>query len=932
MDPLVQIIQYTVEAILFFNPFVWLLSRWIHLEREAACDEVGAEKIGRVDYGELLLNLAANSQSVVAPAGMALADKKTSLGARVRRILSPQSKSGKRIRMRVGVALFVVATIGVLISQVIISAGARSLSRSELISEISKLFEDRFEAPLSWDVGDQMIFEGRVVDTDGKPVADAEIIYQIKYQNRFKREKIVAQGTDANGYFRNPIKLRKEDSPRPVAHIIGHVYKEGFVPARIGRLSAKKDTVHSEVQIERSQLHELLIVNESGEPIEGVEINYNFRSAVLNLANDSTITTNAEGKAFMYGSENHPHFLSLKVEGYVDEKIWRFEIADISETSVITLYRGESLQGIVLDRETGEPIGGAEIYVIYQIGEDGYNREIHDYTRDSKNLIATSGPDGRFEAKNFRPKTLYWLLASADGYLSGFPGNYDTRGIFEIDETFAVTTRPDKPAIFPLMKAQEISVDIELPKNNGERLKPLYITHDFLIQTRNPTRKTSSIRVDNGSYNEDSARFRFFPQVALPLSFQYGDKPALKLDGTSWTYEETLRADFSNYDARPVPQREVRVILKGLPENLSTQGSINLSWTDQTRKHRRRELPIIDGVASKRIPLGPRGRITVRPGELNGYSFPETSLSIDYPYSDQPIEIVIDELIPAGVLRLHVDDQINKENLYISIASAPKFFGKKKPFRESHGSLGRNETYYLLSGVPLDQKLRITVRNEDLVWSEFVTIDSKQPLLDKTLKTPDTVALKGTLINPDGTPCANEEIRRTFSENSDGYDSRGSYSLGPIRTQPNGEFLLEKMNPQADGEYILLIKGEPGIQPIHHRIENFDRPLELRRKLGRDLHLKIVDKHGAPMHGLFVSGRRKPSLMDDPSRSISVSAETDMDGLVTLHGLPTSGEIILSASYKTSFSQNPARRTVNLGTVNIEDTGKEPVTFVFELK
>ena len=58
-DPLVQLLQRTAEALLFFHPVVWWISRQISNERENCCDDVAAASgVGRVEYALSLLRIA----------------------------------------------------------------------------------------------------------------------------------------------------------------------------------------------------------------------------------------------------------------------------------------------------------------------------------------------------------------------------------------------------------------------------------------------------------------------------------------------------------------------------------------------------------------------------------------------------------------------------------------------------------------------------------------------------------------------------------------------------------------------------------------------------------------------------------------------------------------------------------------------------------
>ena len=59
LDPLMQLLQRTVEAVLFFHPVVWWISRQISNEREDCCDDMAAAAgVGRVEYALSLLRIA----------------------------------------------------------------------------------------------------------------------------------------------------------------------------------------------------------------------------------------------------------------------------------------------------------------------------------------------------------------------------------------------------------------------------------------------------------------------------------------------------------------------------------------------------------------------------------------------------------------------------------------------------------------------------------------------------------------------------------------------------------------------------------------------------------------------------------------------------------------------------------------------------------
>jgi bla regulator protein blaR1 len=92
-DFLINLIQSLVEAILFFNPFVWVLSNMMRQEREYCCDDaVISQKDKALTYAHALAKLeeARLSRSVLA---LTLAGNKNQLLNRIKRIMERSVKS-----------------------------------------------------------------------------------------------------------------------------------------------------------------------------------------------------------------------------------------------------------------------------------------------------------------------------------------------------------------------------------------------------------------------------------------------------------------------------------------------------------------------------------------------------------------------------------------------------------------------------------------------------------------------------------------------------------------------------------------------------------------------------------------------------------------------------------------------------------------------
>lgn len=115
-DPLVNVFQRIVEAVLFFHPMVWFVSRRIRQERENCCDDtVLSMGTDAVSYASSLLDIAerAATDRLSALAGLATlrADGRPSeLSGRIRRLLRADEHEAMRLH-RPGLMMIALAAV-----------------------------------------------------------------------------------------------------------------------------------------------------------------------------------------------------------------------------------------------------------------------------------------------------------------------------------------------------------------------------------------------------------------------------------------------------------------------------------------------------------------------------------------------------------------------------------------------------------------------------------------------------------------------------------------------------------------------------------------------------------------------------------------------------------------------------------------------------
>ncbi|RZL13698.1 MAG: M56 family metallopeptidase, partial [Pedobacter sp.] len=86
-DFLLNLIKTAIETFLFFNPFVWMAGRFIHIEREHACDDLVLKLTGKpLNYAHALLKLELLKDKNSPAYALAATGKTQNLYQRIKRI------------------------------------------------------------------------------------------------------------------------------------------------------------------------------------------------------------------------------------------------------------------------------------------------------------------------------------------------------------------------------------------------------------------------------------------------------------------------------------------------------------------------------------------------------------------------------------------------------------------------------------------------------------------------------------------------------------------------------------------------------------------------------------------------------------------------------------------------------------------------------
>ena len=221
--------------------------------------------------------------------------------------------------------------------------------------------------------------EGRVVDTDGRPVPEFQ----------------VTAGNDrsSSGFNRvDPVRLDVssetgefvlENAPAVLLEV--RVVAKGYQPARVGGLALEEGETRSGVEVTVSRgaaLHGRVVEARSGKPVPDIEV----------LAESSAplrATTDANGAFEIEGLPSGKVRVTARGPDYASTSE-TVEVGESGGTVELKLSPGASVSAVVVS-PSGEPQAGAEA-TLTQAGQSSYN-----------GTASTTGPDGRVLFSHLAP-------------------------------------------------------------------------------------------------------------------------------------------------------------------------------------------------------------------------------------------------------------------------------------------------------------------------------------------------------------------------------------------------------------------------------------------------------------------------------------------------------------------------------------------------
>ena len=225
-DYLINIIQTTMEIVLFYHPLVWSLSRVSREQREYCCDDIALAQNSAIDYAKTLVRIQELALKGQTSLVMSFADQ--SLMNRIKRIMN-LPKSNRNMREKLIASLAILALVIFFSKDMIASVTDKIWNKAEIINSevpreeveldmkmmpidtLPKISKHSYTMTKSDDIGSITIQkeDGKIIklEVDGKLIPESE--YD-QYEDQI--EHMVGKSGKGNVWmFRNGEQLTEEE-------------------------------------------------------------------------------------------------------------------------------------------------------------------------------------------------------------------------------------------------------------------------------------------------------------------------------------------------------------------------------------------------------------------------------------------------------------------------------------------------------------------------------------------------------------------------------------------------------------------------------------------------------------------------------------------------------------------------------------------------
>ncbi|UCF16730.1 MAG: carboxypeptidase regulatory-like domain-containing protein, partial [Phycisphaerales bacterium] len=840
-DYLVNFCQMLIEAIFFFNPAVWWIGRQIRFEREACCDKAGVAATGqKMRYAEALADWAQRLKdanvSVTAPViRFGRADDSGGMLERVRRIVV----AGHRPRLRVSwyvAAITLILSVAILVglwrgTTMTVALAGKLLTpqqRIDKIAEISKEygFEDR-----EYGLEDEIQISGVVRTYDGRPLPeDTQITLR---SHRPSHGVSMGISMSESGHFTKDGSLNTQIE---FGRVTAMARCSTYAPAFAGPFEAEPggSIVGIELVLGKGFQGHIKVVDEADQPIPGAKIIGGYMYPEGGYHHTIHLTTDSNGVATIQHAIARELGLQIEADGFGSE---RFEgpVPDPNKAVTLSLKSTPATTGTVISKETGEPIEGAEVWVMmsrrghHSYGENGRRGEPEAVTDET----------GRFKLTKLRPDREYLVLVKAENYGPEYLSNFKAG-----DSDLVAALGPTKT-----IRGRIVGDLNRLNKNRtGIPEVTYWQRYGFEYTSHGESQKYAEITI-----KDDIGYFEIEDCWGQRVNiWAGGERVSVKVD------EDPL--DKVVIELKPLDEEMRKIVLRfQVPEGSPpVQGGVRIDYCRPGDAGMKPGwLDIEDGRAQCEIPTPGQFKYSVSYHEGKrpvGYWFKEIK-AMDIPAGHDPFIIDV-PVHPAGAVYgqvLRADGSpAEKVSMSLIVARKPEIMGAIHNLHGAPQSKGLDRSKFNASPLPLDGEYTIVASEGNyLSVTEPILLNEANPIRERNIRFGKGITLSGRLIDIDGGPAVNTVSLEVSLK-------CGSTSLGTecSKTKPDlkGRFSFDNVNPDFTGEYFIEAIVAPGYRPVRKEVEDIDKPVIIQLERGLRARGRIIDETtGWPVPGVKVA-------------------------------------------------------------------------------
>lgn len=800
-DMLFTLIQRVIEALLFFNPAVWWISRQVSLEREACCDAVAVavtgprETVAKALY-DVVAKLHTPAPALHAAVALHKGHRRGHFTERLRRLVEPKVQAHLRLPWASFAMLLAMTGLGLAVlhwgTSRAVTKAAELLTPKQLVKLVEQAKQENTAPrdPMIAGAPNTILVRGTIRTFDGSPLPE-DLRIQLMGETQ---GGIASYDADIEGSV-----FHCKISERRVSLIpIGKT----FAPLVVGPLKIETGQVLDNIELILQPGLEVKIKlqDPSGLPIKGARVDYRYHLEHSTFNHDSLISD--ENGLLIF-----EHAATLPLSLFVRHKGFQFDHMktefDEDNTMDWTLTPAQPTAGTVISKETGQPIANAPIYLL---GRRGFQNQVYDVRQSYEQkqcLLATTDAQGRFVLDSLRDDCLYGL------YVDG--------------------TEQYGPDIFSGIVAGQ--TDLRLGVSPARYVQGRILGDYEPEQRRLPGRGVGPVlqygnvlRFDNYSFSsgfhtrltklEDQTGWAFKIPSLLPndvtLSLKgHPTRTIPKLTEAIEDYTIDLRP---NADDPSKVQQETRTVVVKLeaPEGWPVPtGKIRLDYVMTDRNaYKPHWLELKDGQAQLDVPMLPHGQgrfMYQSSQDLIGYWI-ERKSAIPIPPGDTPHVIEV-QALPAGAIHgtvLGPDGKpMFRANVYLNtIERSPDTQDRRLDLDRSVKV--SPEGRFVFTPVPLGGRYQLKAYrsqgNENyLVFSQALTVTREVPTQDVTLTIPTGQTVQGRIVNADGQGLAQAKIALNYEH------EHGSHGGASITADAQGHFQFTHVNTDAPCDYAFRV-------------------------------------------------------------------------------------------------------------------------------